>query len=70
MTNADETYIINSLKVIRHEVHENNVMLKAIIRYLAKEAQNASNENNEDFNRNILANMISNVLNGNGFGNR
>ena len=62
MTYDEETYIIKSIKEIKKEVHENNVMLKAIIKYLARENINAASENENDFGRNVLANMISNVL--------
>lgn len=60
MTYKEETYILDSLKRIRDETHENNIMLKSIIKYLAKEAMNADNENVHDFGRNILANIFSN----------
>lgn len=62
MTYDEETYILNSIKQIRHEVHENNIMLKSIIKYITKEAMNSSAENENDFGRNVLANLISNVF--------
>lgn len=40
---------------------ENNIMLKAIIKYLANEARNHNSENIEDFIRNIIANKISDL---------
>ena len=63
MTYKEETYILNTIKRIRDETHENNIMLKSIIKYLANEASNADNENIQDFGRNILANIISERLN-------
>lgn len=41
---------------------ENNYMLKQIIAYLNHISANADNENNNDFIRNILANLISNTI--------
>lgn len=41
---------------------ENNYMLKQIIAYINRINANADNENNNDFIRNILANLISNTI--------
>lgn len=41
---------------------ENNYMLKQIIVYLNNINANADNENDNDFIRNILANLISNQM--------
>ena len=50
------------LEDIYAEVHENNIMLRQIVKvinvYLARHHQ----ENDDDFNRNVLANMVSNVM--------
>lgn len=40
---------------------ENNYMLKQIIAYINHINANADNENNNDFIRNILANLVSNT---------
>lgn len=44
---------------------ENNYMLKQIIAYINSINRNADNENNNDFIRNILANLMSNAVDGN-----
>jgi hypothetical protein len=74
MTDSEESYVLDTLKelqeVIRSpdfrqlikETHENNIMLRQIIRYLNAEIANADNENMNDFGRNILANLISNGI--------
>lgn len=41
---------------------ENNYMLKQIMAYINHINANADNENNNDFIRNILANLISNTI--------
>lgn len=48
--------LINILRVSR----ENNRMLKQLINYLNYNSANAENENNNDFIRNIIANIVSN----------
>ena len=67
----EETYILNTLKELKEfirsptykqlvkETHENNIMLREIIKYLNKEIAFANQENENDFVRNILANLIS-----------
>ena len=74
MTHKEESYVLDTLlevqdfirsptiKQLIKETHENNIMLKQIIKvintYLARHHQ----ENEDDFNRNVLANLISNGI--------
>lgn len=58
----DNTNIADILKDIQKEVHENNILLKAIANYLANQAINSNNENFNDFIRNIMANLISSSI--------
>lgn len=46
-------------------LRDNNRMLREIIEYINLVNSNADNENNNDFFRNILANLISNQIDGN-----
>ena len=62
MTYDEETYIIDSIKQIKREVHENNTMLRQIIGVINYWLSNANAENSNDFDRNVLANLISNVF--------
>ena len=62
MTYDEETYIIYSIKQIKREVHENNTMLRQIIEVINYWLSNANVENSNDFDRNVLANLISNVF--------
>lgn len=41
---------------------ENNIMLREIIKYIKLKESKADTENQEDFLRNIAANVISNVI--------
>ena len=74
MNYSEESYVLDTLKEIKEtirsptykqlirETHENNIMLKQIIKYLNKEAINAKQENEDDFFRNVIANLISNGI--------
>lgn len=53
---------MNTLEQIQQEVHENNLMLKEIISVINYWLANHQNENDNDFGRNILANLISNAI--------
>lgn len=53
---------MNELDEIKAEVHENNLMLKEIIKVINYWLANHQNENEDDFGRNILANLISSAL--------
>jgi hypothetical protein len=62
MSYDEESYVLESIEQIKKETQENNVMLKQIIKvintYLARHHQ----ENEEDFGRNVLANLISSTI--------
>lgn len=67
MTKKEENYVLDLLERIRDETHENNIMLKQICKVINVYLKNHNIENENDFNRNILANIISNVINVKGF---
>lgn len=67
MTKKEENYALDLLERIRDETHENNIMLKQICKVINVYLKNHNIENENDFSRNILANMISNVINVRGF---
>lgn len=62
MTRIDEEYLFDSLEQIKQETHENNIMLRKIIKAINYHTSNTNNENNDDFVRNVLANLISNRM--------
>lgn len=55
-------YVVNTLKQIKNETHENNIMLKQICKIINVYLANHHQENEDDFGRNILANLISNIF--------
>ena len=74
MTYKEESYILDTLKEIQEtirspdfkrlqkEVHENNVMLKSIIKYINTTIAHHNQENSNDFDRNVLANIVSGIF--------
>lgn len=71
MRYKEETYVLDTLEELQEyvrspalkqlikETHENNIMLKQIINVLNYWLANANQENDNDFGRNVLANLIS-----------
>lgn len=62
MTYEEESYLLDSIKQIKKETHENNVMLKQIIKVINTYIARHHQENEDDFNRNVLANIISSTI--------
>lgn len=67
MTYQEESYILDSLAKIKQEVHENNLMLRQICEVINVHLARYHQENEEDFGRNILANLISGSVDIRGF---
>ena len=61
-TSNEEEYILNTIKQIKKETNENNIMLRQICKVINVYLRNHSNENMNDFSRNILANLFSNII--------
>ena len=71
MTYEEESYILDTLKEIQetirnpefkqliNETHENNIMLKQIIKVINTWISHHPQENANDFNMNVIANLIS-----------
>ena len=74
MTYKEESYILDTLKEIQEtirspelkqvikETHENNIMLKQIIKVINTWIKHHLQENANDFNMNVIANLVSNGL--------
>lgn len=62
MTIEDEDYLFDLVEQTAKETHENNLMLKQIIRVLNTYISHHHQENEEDFGRNVFANLISSYL--------
>lgn len=62
MTRKEENYILDLLERIRDETHQNNIMLKQICKVINIYLANHHQENEDDFGRNVLANLVSNIF--------
>ena len=74
MTYKEESDVLDMLKDIQEtirspefkrlikETHENNIMLRNIIKYINTTLAHHNQENSNDFDRNILANIVSNMF--------
>ena len=74
MTYKEETYVLDTLKEIQEtirspefkqlikETHENNIMLRQIIKVINTWIKHHPQENANDFNMNVIANLISSGL--------
>ena len=74
MTYKEESYILDTLKEIQEtirspefkqlikETHENNIMLSQIIKVINTWIKHHPQENANDFNMNVIANLISSGL--------
>ena len=74
MTYEEETYVLDTLKEVQEnirspefkrlikETHENNIMLRQIIKIINIWFAHHNQENNNDFNRNVMANLVSNIF--------
>ena len=74
MTYKEESDVLDMLKDIQEtirspefkrlikETHENNIMLRNIIKYINTTLAHHNQENSNDFDRNILANIVSNIF--------
>lgn len=62
MTRKDEDYLFDTLDSIQEEIHENNIMLHQICNVINRYLANHHQENENDFGRNVLANLLSNIV--------
>ena len=62
MTKRDEEWLLQKTFENNQLLKENNKMLKQIVNVLNYYISYAREENEHDFGRNVLANLISNVV--------
>ncbi len=62
MNKRDEDYLFKLLERIDKETHQNNIMLKQICNAVNVYLKNHNRENEDDFGRNVLANLMSNIF--------
>ena len=62
MAYKEKRYLLDSIEQIKDETHLNNSMLCDICEVINTWLSHHHQENEDDFGRNVLANMISNVV--------
>ena len=62
MTRREERKLLEAVSDIQEEVHENNIMLRQLIAIARHYIYNANQENDNDFGRNVLANLLSGMV--------
>ena len=62
MTYDEETVLLDSIQQIKEETHLNNLMLCDICEVINRYLANHHRENEDDFGRNVLANLISGIV--------
>lgn len=62
MTTREERRLQRALNELYDEVHENNIMLHQICSVINYHHARHNQENEDDFGRNVLANLISSGL--------
>ena len=63
MTRVGEKKLLDRLEDVEEEVHENNIMLRQIIKVINIYLSRHHQENEDDFGRNVLANLVSGYFN-------
>lgn len=73
MTYKEKTFVLRTLKELKEfiegseykrlvkETHENNIMLRKLLAIEYSKLRNHHRENEDDFGRNIVANILSNI---------
>ena len=62
ITYDEESYILDSIAQIKAETHENNIMLSQLCSVVNVYLANHHQENEDDFGRNVLANLLSQFI--------
>ena len=62
MTYDEESWLFDTLDQMAREIHQNNLMLKELCNVVNVYLVRHNQENEDDFGRNVLANLISGTL--------
>lgn len=64
MTYKEESYLLDNIKQIAIETHESNIMLRQICSYIRYVYGQRGNDEQNAFEQNVLANIMSEILDG------
>lgn len=62
MTYKEESYVLDNIKQIAKETHENNVMLRQICSYIRYVYSHRPSDEQNAFEQNVVANLVSELL--------
>ena len=62
MTYKEESYVLDNIKQIAKETHENNIMLQHICSYINSVLSTRKNDEQNAFEQNVVANLMSELL--------
>ena len=62
MTYKEESYVLDNIKQIAKETHENNIMLQHICSYINSVLSTRKNDEQNAFEQNVVANLVSELL--------
>ena len=64
MTYKEESYVLDNIKQIAKETHENNVMLRQICSYIRYAYSHRPSDEQNAFEQNVFANIVSELFDG------
>ena len=62
MTYKEESYVLDNIKQIAKETHENNIMLQHICSYINRVLSTREHDEQNAFEQNVVANLVSELL--------
>lgn len=62
MTYKEESYVLDNIKQIAKETHENNVMLRQICSYIGYVYSHRPSDEQNAFEQNVFANIVSELF--------
>ena len=62
MTYKEESYVLDNIKQIAKETHENDIMLQHICSYINSVLGTRKNDEQNAFEQNVVANLVSELL--------
>ena len=62
MTYKEESYVLDNIKQIARETHENNIMLQHICSYINSVLNTREYDEQNAFEQNVVANLVSELL--------
>ena len=64
MTYKEESYVLDNIKQITKEIHENNIMLQRICSYINSVLNTREHDEQNAFEQNVFANIVSELFDG------